>query len=107
MAAAAPPPPARPTPALRDMAAKVLQALPSSACGAGFKAVLGGLPDADKLRLQGALKEAAAAAAAAANAGGAAGGGAAGRGAGGAAVAAAAAKKPTIELKMNFAVPGK
>jgi hypothetical protein len=91
------------------MAAKVLQALPSSACGAGFKAVLGALPDADKLRLQGALKEAAAAAAAAAAAsaaGGAVGGGA-GRGGPGAAVAAAAAKKPTIELKMNFAVPGK
>jgi hypothetical protein len=78
------------------MALKLLQALPASSSSAGFKVVVAALPQQDKARLQSALKESATAAAA---------GGPGAAGVGGAGGTAAAVKKPTIALKMNFALP--
>jgi hypothetical protein len=89
-----------PTPVLRDMALRLVNALPSApAGGAAFRAAVAALPAASKARLQAALREAAAA--------GAAGGAGAGAGAGAAAqrVAAAQPAKPAIQLKMSFALP--
>ena len=93
---ASPPAPHPATPVLRDMALKLLQALPASSSAAGFKVVVAALSQQDKARLQTALKEAASAAAA---------GGAGATGVSSAGGAAAAVKKPTIALKMNFALP--
>ncbi len=100
---AAPAPPGVPTPALRELALKLVTALPSAAAGPAFKAVLAAQPPELKQRLQGALRESQAAAAGGA-AGPAAAAGAAGA-AGGAGAGGAGAKKPSIALKMNFALP--
>jgi hypothetical protein len=100
---AAPAPPGVPTPALRDMALKLVTALPSAASGPAFKAVLAAQPPELKLRLQGALRESQAAAAG--GAAGAAAAGAAAAGGAGAGAGGAGAKKPSIALKMNFGIP--
>lgn len=95
------PPPGTPvTPLLRDMACKLVSAMPTSAAAAAFRTVVTALPAASKQRLQLALKEQAAAAAAAPAA--------VGNVAAGATplAAAADARKPAIQLKMNFAMPG-
>ena len=92
--AAAPPPGAVATPALRDMALRLITAMPGApAGGAAFRAAVAALPADAKARLQAALQSSAAAAAAAAAAG-----------AGGARAAAAGstastAAKPAIQLK--------
>jgi hypothetical protein len=95
------------TPLLRDMACKLVSAMPTSAAAAAFRTAVTALPAASKQRLQLALKEQQAAAAAGA-APAAAGAGVAAAAAGVAPVAAAAAdaRKPAIQLKMNFAMPG-
>jgi hypothetical protein len=95
------------TPLLRDMACKLVSAMPTSAAAAAFRTAVTALPAASKQRLQLALKEQQAAAAAAAAAPVIAGAGvAAAAGAAPAAAAAAHARKPAIQLKMNFAMPG-
>jgi hypothetical protein len=79
--------------------------MPTSAAAAAFRTAVTALPAASKQRLQLALKEQqAAAAAGAAPAAGASV--AAAAVAPVAAAAAADARKPAIQLKMNFAVPG-
>jgi hypothetical protein len=91
------------TPLLRDMACKLVSAMPTSAAAAAFRTAVTALPAASKQRLQLALKEQQAAAAAAP----AAGSGVAAAAAGAAPLAAAAdARKPAIQLKMNFSMPG-
>lgn len=114
--AAAPSPPAVPTPALRDMAVKLITSLPAAACGAAFKTQLAAQPAAAKLRLQGALREVATAAASV-NAGAAAVPGVGGavqaqQGAWGTGAAApgavgvgGVARKPAIQLKTTFVLP--
>ncbi len=114
--AAAPSPPAVPTPALRDMAVKLITSLPAAACGAAFKTQLAAQPAAAKLRLQGALREVATAAASV-GAGAAAAPGTVGAvqgqqgawGVGAAAPGAAGvggvARKPAIQLKTTFVLP--
>ncbi|KAF8072444.1 hypothetical protein HT031_000103 [Scenedesmus sp. PABB004] len=101
--AASPPPGSPGTPLLRDMACRLVSAMPASAASAAFRAAVAALPAASKARLQAALREQAGAAAAA-QAGPPAGGGLApppGAGAG------AGAHKPAIQLRMSFAVPPK
>jgi hypothetical protein len=117
------------TPGLRELAIKLITSLPAAPAGAAFKAQLAAQPAAAKLRLQGALREAAAAAAVATAApaaaaavapvllGGGGGGatavGAASPGAGGGAspvvpspaMAGAGARRPTIQLRTTFALP--
>lgn len=99
------------TPVLRDMACKLVSAMPTSAAAAAFRTAVVALPAASKQRLQLALKEQAAAAAAAAAlpvAAGAASGGrvaAAVGSAGGGLAPPVEARKPAIQLKMNFAMP--
>ncbi|GIL52578.1 hypothetical protein Vafri_8312 [Volvox africanus] len=121
--------PAAATPALRDMAVKLITSLPTTASGPAFKTQLAAQPAAAKLRLQSALREAAASAAAtttatavatpngstavAASAGGAvatAGGVASGHvaqpQAGLTGLGASSGRtRPTIQLKTTFALP--
>ncbi|GLC70784.1 hypothetical protein PLESTF_001032900 [Pleodorina starrii] len=110
--------PAAATPPLRDLAVKLITTLPAAAAGAAFKAQLAAQPAAAKLRLQGALREAAAAAAAtaaAAAAAPAAAAAAAGAGAtpgagapalvAGAGPGATTGRRPAIQLKTTFALP--
>ncbi|GFR48876.1 hypothetical protein Agub_g10725 [Astrephomene gubernaculifera] len=112
--------PAAVTPALRDMAIKLITSLPASAAGNAFKTHLAAQPAAAKLRLQTALREAAAAAAAASTAAAASGAsagvaapqqfgvvGAAGAPTAGPSAGAvgAAGRRPAIQLKTTFALP--
>jgi hypothetical protein len=86
-----------PTPVLRDMALKLITAMPSAPSGgAAFRGAIAALPPDAKARLQAALQ---ASAAAAAGGGGTTGGGA------GRLAAAAAPVKPAIQLKTSFALP--
>jgi hypothetical protein len=94
------------TPLLRDMACKLVSAMPTSAAAAAFRTAVTALPAASKQRLQLALKEQQAAAAAAAAAAPAAGSGVAAAAGAGSIAAAGDARKPAIQLKMNFAMPG-
>lgn len=104
---AAPPAGTPVTPLLRDMACKLVSAMPTSAAAAAFRTAVTALPAASKQRLQLALREQQAAAAAAAAAPAAARGvGVSVAGAALPAAAAADARKPAIQLKMNFAMPG-
>lgn len=97
------PPPATPvTPLLRDMACKLVSAMPTSASAAAFRTAVTALAAASKQRLQLALKEQAEAAAAAA----AKPAGAAAVATGVSSAAPPEARKPAIQLKMNFALPG-
>jgi microcystin-dependent protein len=94
------------TPLLRDMACKLVSAMPTSAAAAAFRTAVTALPAASKQRLQLALREQQAAAAAAAAPVVAVAGTAAAAAGAVQVVAAADAKKPAIQLKMNFAMPG-
>ncbi|KXZ55552.1 hypothetical protein GPECTOR_2g1101 [Gonium pectorale] len=95
------------TPALRDMGFKLITSLPASASGNAFKAHLAAQPAGVKLRLQGALREAAAAAVSSAPAAASVAG--AGPQLSGAAApsgtAAGSSRRPTIQLKTTFALP--
>ncbi len=96
--AAAPEGAAAPTPALRDMALKLLTAMPAAPSGgAAFRAAVAALPAGSKARLQAALRGPGGAAGAGAGAAGCAGA------RGGAGVQAPA--KPAIQLKTTFALP--
>lgn len=99
------------TPVLRDMACKLVSAMPTSAAAAAFRTAVVALPAASKQRLHLALKEQAAAAAAAAaeaQAGAGAAVGSVGRAldaAVGGVVPLEVRRAPAIQLKMNFALP--
>jgi hypothetical protein len=102
------PPPGTPvTPVLRDMACRLVTAMPSSAAAAAFRSAVTALPASSKQRLQLALKDQAeATAAAAAGPGAGTGAGAASAFATKTAETSSAAKKvPAIQLKMSFALP--
>lgn len=94
------------TPVLRDMACKLVSAMPTSAAAAAFRTAVVALPAASKQRLQLALKEQAAAAATAVAPGvGKVAAAAAAGSAAGSVGAPTEARKPAIQLKMNFAMP--
>lgn len=79
------------TPVLRDMALRLITAMPSSSAGASFRTVVAALPAESKQRLQAALKGT--------------GGAAPDPNTPGAPGSSLQPKKPTIELKMSFTLP--
>lgn len=100
------PPPGTPvTPVLRDMACKLVTAMPSSAAAAAFRSAVTALPASSKQRLQLALKDQAEATAAAAATAGHTGVAAGPLAAKPAETRSGAKKPPAIQLKMNFALP--
>lgn len=96
-----------PTPVLRDMAVRLITAMPTAATGgAAFRSAIAALPMSSKAHLQAALRESAAAGGSASGSASGSGAGSGAAGAGGAAARATAQPaKPTIQLKMTFALP--